>query len=55
MTLRNLDSTDELFDAVLCELSVVGRGPALYHCWGFQRGTHQGPLPVKRDLGWALG
>ena len=37
--------SNELFDAALCELAVVGRG---------QPGAHQDPLLVKRGLGWAL-
>ena len=27
----------------------------LLDCWRLQRGTHQNPLPGKRDFGWALG
>ena len=51
---EQLALTDQLFDAALGELSVVG-WTALYACWGLQRGAHQNPLPGKRDFGWALG
>ena len=52
---EQLALTDQLFDAALGELSVVGRSwAALYDCWRLQRGAHQNPLPGKRDFGWAL-
>ena len=47
--------TDQLFDAALGELSVVARGQPCMLVGDFQRGTHQNPLPGKRDFGWALG
>ena len=47
--------TEQFFDAVPGELSVVARGQPLSTCCGFQRGAHQNPLPGKRDFGWALG
>ena len=52
---EQLALTEQLFDAVLDELEVVARGAALFDRWGFQRGTHQNPLPGKSDFGWALG
>ena len=30
-------------------------GSSLFDSWGLQRGTHQNPLPGKRDSCWALG
>ena len=52
---EQLALNEQLFDAALGELGVVCSGSALLDCWGFQRGTHQNPLPGKRDFGWALG
>ena len=46
--------SNELFDAALCELAVVGRGQPCVIAKDFQCGAHQDPLLVKRGLGWAL-
>ena len=52
---EQLALTEQLFDAALGELGSGCTKAALFDCWGFQRGAHRNPLPVKRDFGWAVG
>ena len=52
---KQLALTEQLFDAALGELQCCRSVAALLAGWGFQRRTHQNPLPGKKDFGWALG